>query len=132
MNERRDGGADEILSFLDTHGVVDKDSLEMLQRKRKNSNSRKRTSRFVLDLHGMKSDKAESRIRTVLQDCRNKNIRELLIIHGKGYHSDPAEGPVLKKLVRDMLEGELRNSVRDFRTALPKDGGEGATLVYLK
>ena len=45
---------------------------------------------------------------------------------------DPAEGGVLKKLVRECLEYRYALAVRGFKTALPKDGGEGATLVTLR
>jgi DNA-nicking Smr family endonuclease len=63
--------------------------------------------------------------------CRDRGIRELFVIHGHGVHSAPEEGPVLKNLVRDMLENELSDRVRDFRAGIPREGGEGVTLVYL-
>ena len=59
-------------------------------------------------------------------------MRELLVVHGYGLHSDPNEGPVLKKLVRDMLDRELRPKYRTYRTASIRDGGEGATLVAVR
>ncbi len=131
MKHQNENGSDDlILSYLDKHGVMDKDALS--GQKKANRNTSRKLSRLVVDLHGMKSDEAAGKIRKVIAECREKGRKELLIIHGKGYHSDPVEGPVLKKLVRDMLEKELGNSVRDYRSALPKDGGEGATVVYLK
>jgi DNA-nicking Smr family endonuclease len=130
-NSDKKENADQILSYLDQHGVVDKDASSVLKKRKKITISRKHP-RAILDLHGMKSDEAARKIRSELTRCSERGIKELLIIHGKGYHSAPQEGPVLKNLVRDMLERELGSMIRDFRTALPKDGGEGATLVYLR
>ncbi|NLG17894.1 MAG: Smr/MutS family protein [Fibrobacter sp.] len=128
--KNKNGSYDLILSYLDKHGVMDKDALG--GQRKANRNTSRKLSRLVVDLHGMKSDEAAGKVRKVISECREKGKKELLIIHGKGYHSDPVEGPVLKKMVRDMLEKELGNSVRDYRSALPKDGGDGATVVYLK
>jgi len=135
MNENEKSG-DEILEYMRRHGVFDKDASGILAQKKK-SKSRDRYRRFathraILDLHGLKYDEAVVRIHAAFEDCNAKGIRELLIIHGQGFHSSPQEGPVLKKLVLDMIENEFRSVVKDFRTAVPKDGGEGATVVWLR
>jgi DNA-nicking Smr family endonuclease len=59
-------------------------------------------------------------------------MRELLVIHGYGKHSNPNEGPVLKKLVRDLLDNDYRPKYRSYRTANSNDGGDGATLIAVK
>ncbi|NLW32223.1 MAG: Smr/MutS family protein [Fibrobacter sp.] len=122
----------KILEYIDRHGVVDKDSIMQRKPNVKKIRTRKRAPRITLDLHGMKTIEAQQKVRLTFESSRNKGIREILIIHGRGFHSDPNEGPVLKKLVREMLENELRSLVLKFQTAVPRDGGEGATLVYLR
>jgi len=122
----------KILEYIDRHGVVDKDSIMQRKPNVKKIRTRKRAPRITLDLHGMKTIEAQQKVRLTFESSRNKGIREILIIHGRGFHSDPNEGPVLKKLVREMLENELRSLVCKFQTAVPRDGGEGATLVYLR
>lgn len=125
----------KILRFLDEHGVSDKDKAAPSRRKKENSGIKKigkRGLRKTIDLHGMSSANAEHALVLSMEECRKKGIRELLVIHGRGQHSDPSEGGVLKKLVRECLEYRYALSVRGFSTALPKDGGEGATLVLLK
>ena len=87
---------------------------------------------MVLDLHGMKSDDAARRVRSFITQSRKKGIREILIIHGKGNHSVNQGEPVLKRMVRDLLEKELHHTIRNYRAARPREGGDGATVVYLR
>ena len=126
---------DKILRFLDEHGVSDKDASAPSRPKKHNSGIKKigkKGLRKTIDLHGMVSEDAERELVRAMEECRRKGIKELLIIHGWGQHSNPSEGGVLKKLVRECLEYRYALAVRGFKTALPKDGGEGATLVTLK
>ncbi|NLD99881.1 MAG: Smr/MutS family protein [Fibrobacter sp.] len=127
----KNDGRDEILEYIQAHGTVDKDCTRPSNPKPKQF-CRKHAVRVVLDLHGMKSDEAVRKIRLFFNQSISKGIREILIIHGRGIHSKSGDGPVLKTLVRNMLEMELRNLIRDYRAASPRDGGDGATLVYLK
>lgn len=126
--------AEEILRYIDEHGIVDKDSLVSDRKHKKKVVLKKsqRTVRKVVDLHGKTASEAERVIRKAVDDCRICGMRELLIIHGQGIHSDPSEGPVLKKLVREIFNNEYKNRVRGFSAASPKHGGGGATLIYLR
>jgi DNA-nicking Smr family endonuclease len=127
----RDDSIERILAYIDRHGVVDKDKQKTAATPPRRSRKRKRvTGRATLDLHGMVSDEAARRLRAAVKRCRGSGMRELLIIHGQGHHSGE-QGPVLKRMVRRMLAGELQGQVRDFVTAAPRDGGGGATIVRL-
>lgn len=130
MNE----GAEEILSFIDKHGIINKDKYlkPANTAKKKTVAVHKKQSRERLDLHGLTTSEASIRLRNTIHRCRERGINEVLVIHGKGFHSNMHNGPVLKEMVRKILEEELCTSIRDFRTALPRDGGEGATVVYLR
>ena len=131
MRGRR--SADEILAHIEQHGIERKDgTLDDFRRTSIRRVKRSRRHRMTLDLHGLHSDEAAVRLRSTLHRCRENGIPELLVIHGYGLHSDPNQGPVLKKLVRDLLEGELRTSYRSYRPAATRDGGDGATLVLIR
>jgi DNA-nicking Smr family endonuclease len=127
---------DEILRYVERHGVQDKDAGGGPGRVRSGkpgiARSRKGSFRRTIDLHGMDSISADRALKNALADCRRRGITELLVIHGRGTHSDPSEGGVLRKLVRDNLEFRYASWVRSFGPALPREGGEGATVVRLR
>ncbi len=133
MKNKPYSGNDEIISYIEKYGIERKD-IEQWKNKSRNTSSRSRSKphRMTLDLHGMNSEEAERRLRYAFDRCKDKGIRELLVIHGYGLHSDPNEGPVLKKMVRCLLENDLRNKYRTYRPASPLDGGDGATLIIFK
>lgn len=118
---------EEILRYLDSHGVVNKDQ----GRTPRNRNATGKGT-FSLDLHGYTQEQAAVKLRTTISRCRHRGIRTLLVVHGQGYHSHPDEGPVLKKMVRDMLQGELESIVADWKPGAPSQGGDGATVVRLR
>ncbi|PYO40259.1 MAG: hypothetical protein DMD33_18330 [Gemmatimonadetes bacterium] len=80
-----------------------------------------------LDLHGLSAAEAQVAVRTFLQSWqRRKAGAVVLIITGKGKGS--ANGPVLRGLVKTLLQGELRASVAYWQM----DDGEGAYKVRLR
>lgn len=126
---------DDIFEFINKYGVVDKDQQKQGHKHKANRKTvvtKKKVPRETLDLHGFTSEEAARKLRHVIDRCESQGIKELLVIHGVGYHSVVNGRPVLKELVRQMLDNELCLQVRDYRCALPKDGGDGATLVYLR
>jgi DNA-nicking Smr family endonuclease len=130
----RDEAADraEMLAHLEKYGIARKDVLPVTKPERqKIEKSGYRTTRMTLDLHGLRSDEAAIRLRSTVHRCKETGISELLVIHGYGLHS-ASDGPVLKKMVLDMLENELVRNFRMFKQAAFKDGGDGATLVIFK
>jgi len=132
MKPEKDG-KDKILAHIEQFGVAKKDvEAPPVSRKKTASATCSHTVRVTLDLHGMRSEEASRRLRATIYRCKETGTRELLIIHGYGRHSDPAEGPVLKKMVLDMLDNDLQPMYRHYRTATLKDGGDGATLVLFR
>lgn len=80
-----------------------------------------------LDLHGYTTMEVPSAVRTFLQTWqRRKSGAVVQIITGKGKGS--ANGPVLRGLVKNVLQGELRAMVGEWRL----DDGEGAYTVRLR
>jgi DNA-nicking Smr family endonuclease len=87
----------------------------------------------TLDLHGRARDEATRALERFVQTARAAGHRCLLVIHGRGNHSD-GEGPVLRPVVWDWLAGTRasRAAVMAFASAPPAQGGAGATLVLLR
>jgi DNA-nicking Smr family endonuclease len=84
----------------------------------------------TLDLHGDTIEKGVARLRTFLLEANRIGRRCVLIVHGKGTHSD--HGAPLREAVLGELLGECSGFVRALSTAAPADGGEGATYVMLR
>lgn len=123
------GSSEEILRYLDTHGVVDKDSASGSRRTFRSKPRRRYDTE--LDLHGLTAERAEHLIETTLTRCRRNGAKRVLVVHGRGLHSDSGEGPVLRELVQQLLQNRCAPLIRNYRTAPPRDGGQGATIVYL-
>ena len=81
-----------------------------------------------LDLHGHRQQQAHTELEHFLQTAFDHQARVLLIIHGQGYGSQTAS--VLRPLVQHWL-GE-QPLVMAYCPAQPRDGGNGASYVYLK
>jgi DNA-nicking Smr family endonuclease len=125
-------GAREILRHIARHGVADKDALHGGRSGRPRQRRSGPRNQTTLDLHGLTEERAAAALREAVAAARRNGVRSLLVVHGRGIHSDPAEGAVLQRLVRIMLAGELQAFVRDSRSAASAQGGDGATLVYLR
>jgi DNA-nicking Smr family endonuclease len=84
----------------------------------------------TVDLHGMTVEPAIQQLRRFLVDARRLGRRCVLVVHGKGTHSD--HGAPLRDAVIGQLLGSLSGLVHAFASASPNDGGEGATYVMLR
>ncbi len=78
------------------------------------------------DLHQMTADEAEQQLRWFLERwCRQNPGAVVRVITGKGTRSSGA--PVLKPLVRQLLDGPLAGLVEDYVV----ESGGGAYLIRL-
>lgn len=84
---------------------------------------------WSIDLHGYTELEAEKQLLNFLEDALNNQQKHVLVVHGKGYHSD-TDVPILKNLVNQILRSWPH--IIAFCSAKPKDGGTGATYVFLK
>jgi len=82
-----------------------------------------------LDLHGNNSDAARKLLQVFLHEAAQRDLRCVLVIHGKGMNSRGGEA-VLRRLTRHWLT--QRPEVLAWCDAPPRDGGSGAALVLLK
>jgi DNA-nicking Smr family endonuclease len=80
-----------------------------------------------LDLHGLGAMEARSVVRTFLETWRRRKPGAVVhIITGKGKGS--AGGPVLRGMVKSLLQGELRGMVSQWGL----DDGEGGYRVRVR
>ncbi|AEJ61994.1 Smr protein/MutS2 [Spirochaeta thermophila DSM 6578] len=129
--ERKTGG-DLLHRYLDRYLPDERVVKEKKggERRSPDSRSRKRpsTPQAVLDLHGFTREEAEIRLKAFLGEAQGKGYRVLLIVHGKGLHSE--REPILKKVVYRTLES--CPFVGRIETAPRRWGGAGAVVAFLR
>ncbi len=95
----------------------------------------------TFDLHGYSLDEANKKIKSLIQDAYNKKIKKLIIVTGKGLHSQNEKDPyaskelgILKNSVPEYIKGdkELMSMISGIEDAKVVDGGSGAFYIYLK
>jgi DNA-nicking Smr family endonuclease len=81
-----------------------------------------------IDLHGLYADEAVKRVDAFIRKCAHDGVKKVLIIHGKGLHSDNL--PVLSKRVVQYIQ---RCKLAGEYGVAPKEwGGKGAIWVMLR
>ena len=105
------------------------------------SQNQERKNRFRFDLHGYTLDEANQKVKNLITTCANNKYKEILLITGKGLHSnsdsDAYVSKNLSKLKYSVPEfinnnDELSKLIISISDADIKDGGEGAIIVKLK
>ncbi len=113
--------------------IFDKEILDVNQIQQNN--------RFKFDLHGYSLEEANKKVEELIRTCIKKKFKELLLITGKGIHSNTDQDVYVSKNL-----SKLRYSVPDYIssnselsdlvTSISKsdkfDGGDGAILIKLK
>jgi DNA-nicking Smr family endonuclease len=86
-----------------------------------------------LDVHGRGRADALRALEQFVASARSRGARGLLVIHGRGHGSD-AGGPVLRPAIWEWLASPAaeRSGVMAFASARPRDGGDGATMIWLR
>ena len=94
-----------------------------------------------IDLHGYSLSEANKLIEKFIIKSYEENINKLIIVTGKGLHSDNEKNPyiskdlsILKYSVPEFINNntELMNRILDIQNAEIEDGGSGAFYIYLK
>ena len=95
----------------------------------------------TVDLHGYSLDEANNKIEDLIKDSYKNGINKLIIITGKGLHSQNENNPyvskdlgILKYSVPEYINSnkELMSLIIEIKEAKIEDGGNGAFYVYLK
>ena len=103
----------------------------------KNKNQKVRS----IDLHGYTLDEANKTIETFINKAFSENINKLIIVTGKGLHSENEKDPyvskdlgILKYSVPEFITNNagLMNMINEITDAKIEDGGGGAFYIFLK
>ena len=114
---------------------------EKLPNKDEKPFNKKKISIKSFDLHGYSLDEANNKINDLIKDSYEKGIKKLIIVTGKGLHSQNEKDPyisknlgILKYSVPEFIKNsdELMSLISQIKEAENKDGGSGAFYVYLK
>ena len=93
------------------------------------------------DLHGYSLDEANIKISEFIKDSYEKGSKKLIIVTGKGIHSQNEKDPyisknlgILKYSVPEYIKNnnELMSLISEIKQANKEDGGGGAFYLYLK
>ncbi len=110
----------------------------------KDDNSEKssiKNLRFKFDLHGYGLSDANEKVKETILSCYQKQYKEILLITGKGIHSDTEKDVYASKNLSKLRysipdyinsDKELSHKVIKISTADKKDGGDGAIVIKLK
>ena len=118
------------------------DGKEKLKNKDINYNNRVNLQKNLsIDLHGYTLSEANEKIKKVIINSYNSGVKKILVVTGKGLHSQNEKDPyvskdlsILKYSVPNFIEKnmELKNLITEMKEASLEDGGSGAFYIYLK
>ncbi len=95
----------------------------------------------LLDLHGKTLDEANHTIENFIKKSHQDKIQKLIIVTGKGLHSNNEKDPyvskdlgILKYSIPEFVKGnnDLMQLISNISEASIKDGGDGAFYIFLK
>ena len=95
----------------------------------------------TFDLHGYSLEEANDKITDLIHSAYINNVSKLIIVTGKGIHSDNEKDPyvskdlgILKYSVPDYIKrnNQLMNMINKIEDAKIEDGGSGAFYIFLK
>ncbi len=114
---------------------------EKLPNKDNFEKKKKRGKIKSLDLHGYTLDDANQTIDNFIKKSYEDNISKLVIVTGKGIHSDNEKDPyvskdlgILKYSIPEFIRNnhELMKMIYEIKEANIEDGGSGAFYIFLK
>ena len=128
---------EKFIFFPQDHGVVKtkRNNEKFILKNKKSTNSIKTFNKkkfrpeMILDLHGYTLYSAKLSLQKFISNCYEKNIRNILIITGKGQNNSGALKEEVPKWLTDKF---FKKYIISFILAPRNLGGEGALLVRIK
>tara|TARA_S200000501_G_C20768462_1_gene719431 strand:+ start:232 stop:648 length:417 start_codon:yes stop_codon:yes gene_type:complete len=114
---------------------------EKLFNKDKSFVDRKSFKSRSVDLHGYNLEEANSFIENFILKSYQENINKLIVVTGKGLHSQNEKNPYVSKdlsILRYSVPEFINNNkslmkiIYEIKDAKVEDGGTGAFYIYLK
>ena len=118
-----------------------KNPKDVFDKELEGSKSLNRPERYRFDLHGFTLLEANEKVKELINSCQQKGFKEILLITGKGLHSNVDQNTYASKdlsklrfAVPDYINSqkELSDKVVVIEQADIKDGGDGALIIKLK
>ena len=103
--------------------------------------SKKINKEITFDLHGYSLDEANKEIYQLIKNSYDRGISKLVIVTGKGIHSQNQKDPYISKdfgILKNSVPEYIRNNsdimkmINNLSEANIEDGGSGAFYIYLK
>ena len=113
--------------------IVDKDLVK--------SRTKENRNRFKFDLHGYTLIDANEKVKELILFCKKENFKEILLITGKGIHSNTEKDVYVSKdlsklrySVPEYINSNLSLSkhIVSISEADKKNGADGAIIIKLK
>ena len=123
----------------DWHKFVN--STEKLPNKDFENQKKKNLKVRSIDLHGYTLNEANKTIEKFINKAFSENINKLIVVTGKGLHSENEKDPyvskdlgILKYSVPEFItnDKDLMSKINEISDAKIKDGGGGAFYIFLK
>ena len=94
---------------------------------------------YKIDLHGYSLQESFTKIKSVIENCYHKDLRNILIVTGKGLRSRVKENPYLSEdlsLLKYAIPNFVKDNFSDIINSMEEPdqslGGSGAFLLRLK
>ena len=93
------------------------------------------------DFHGYSLDDANKKVTDLIYDSYKKGVKKLIIVTGKGLHSQNEKDPyvskelgILKYSLPEFIKNndDLMRMINNIEDAKIEDGGSGAFYIFLK
>ena len=116
-------------------------SNEKLSDKDDDQKKKIRIDKKLIDLHGYTLEEANIVIEKFILQSYKQNIKKLIVVTGKGLHSNKDKDPyvsknmsILKYSVPEFINNnnKLMSLISEMKEAKIEDGGSGAFYIYLK
>ena len=114
---------------------------ETLQDKDRNLKKNLKVKTQSFDLHGFSLSDANNKINELITNSYENGISKLIIVTGKGIHSQNEKDPyvskdlgILKYSVPEYIKNNnyLMSMINEIKDANIEDGGSGAFYIFLK
>ena len=105
------------------------------------NNNKSGLNRFKYDLHGFTLLEANEKVREIILLCVQKKYKEILLITGKGIHSNieknvyvSKDHSTLKGTIPEFIKNNsaLSSKIIKIENASLREGGKGALIIRLK
>lgn len=112
-------------------GFVTGQRLEVQAKQTQKLSGKSFAADITLDLHGERAARVSDLVAGFVRTHHRRGVKQILIIVGKGLHSEDGQGVLLDALIDALTNGGAAPLVRAFASAHSNLGGSGAVAVLL-